>query len=85
MAVIRGELHDQRRDVLGEAMIVGRVVGEQHLCHAGDLRRRLGDRAAAGAGDQDMHVAAGLVGDLARGGDRVQGRGLQRAGCRVRR
>jgi hypothetical protein len=36
---------DQRRDILGQRMAIGRVVGEMDLAHAGDLRGFVGHRA----------------------------------------
>ena len=58
-------------------MIIGGIVGQQHLGGAGDLRRRLGDRPARGARHQDVHIAARRFRDLRCGGHRVEGRGLQ--------
>ncbi len=74
MRIFRGELDQQRRHILGEPVIIGRVVGEQHLSDPGDLRRRLGHGTAIRAGHQHIDLRAG---DLLGGGDRVQGRGLQ--------
>ena len=47
-------------------MIVGRIVGQQHLGHAADLRGGVGDGAAPVAGDQDMHIAAGRLSAISR-------------------
>ncbi len=66
--------HHQRRDILGQHMRIGRIVGHQHPGDAGDPRRRLGHRADAFAGDQRMHLA-----QLRGGGHRRQGRVLHRA------
>ena len=55
--VIGHQLRGERRDILGEAVPVGRVVGDMDLADAGDLRRRLGDRADALAGDEQMDLA----------------------------
>jgi hypothetical protein len=49
-------------------------VGQQHLRHAGDARRRVGRGARLPAGDQHTHLAAKLPGRR----DGVQRRGLQR-------
>ncbi len=65
---------DQRRDVLGQLVLVGGVVGQQDFRHARDLGRGVGDGLCAFAGDQHMDVAA----DLACGGDRVQRGGTER-------
>ena len=54
----------ERRDILGQAVAVGRVVGDMDLADAGDLRGRLGDAADALAGDEQMDLA-----ELRRGGD----------------
>ena len=48
---------DQRRDILGEAVAVSRIVGDMDLADAGDLRGRLGDGADARAGDEEMDLA----------------------------
>ena len=50
------QLHHQRRDVLGERMGIGRIVGDMHLADASDLRRRLRDAIDALAGDEQMHL-----------------------------
>jgi hypothetical protein len=42
------QLGDQRRDILGELVIVGRIVGDMDLADAGDLRGLLGDAADIG-------------------------------------
>src|SRR5581483_8768333 len=76
--VVRRQLDQQRRDVLGQAVGVGGIVGQAHLGDPGDFGGGLGDRGAAAAGDEDMHVGAGDPGDLGGGGDRVQRRRLQR-------
>src|SRR6202011_4594893 len=71
----RDELDEERGDILRQPMIVGRIVGEQHLAHPGDGRRGLGDRAAVLSGHQNVDVFAG---DLPRGGYGVEGRRLER-------
>src|SRR6185312_12488143 len=65
---------DQWRDVLGETIGVGGIVGDEHLGDAGDLGRGLGARTAILPGDQDVDVAA----DGAGGGDDVERRRLER-------
>ena len=52
-------------------LIVGGIVGQQYLGGAGDLRRRLGNRAAILAGDQNVDVAPRCLGDFRGGGHRV--------------
>ena len=68
------ERDDERRQRLGELMLVSRAVRDQHLLDAVELRGGIGDRAAAFAGDQHMHVAAERLG----GGQRLVGRILER-------
>ena len=75
MRVTPGELDDERRDILGEPVIVGGIIGEQHLPRAGDLGGGLGNGAAILAGHQDVEFGAG---DFLGGGDSVEGRRLQR-------
>ena len=67
VAVVRRQLDDERRDVLGQPVGVGRVLGLQHLGDAGDGGRRLGGFAGIAAGHQHVHVRA----HLGRGGDGV--------------
>ena len=69
-----GERDDQRRQRLGQRVLVGRRLGEQHLVDAVELGGRVRDRLRALAGDQHMHVAAHRL----RGGQRLGGRVLQR-------
>src|SRR5439155_1732501 len=78
MAVAGRQFYEQRRPILGDAVIVGGIIGQQYLGGAGDLRRRFGDRAAILAGDQDVDVAPRRFRDLRGGGHRVEGGGLQR-------
>src|SRR5262249_22721823 len=78
MAVSGRQLDDQRRPVFGNFMIVGGVIRQQYLGDAGDLRRRLGRGEAVLASDENMDVAAGSLGDFARGSDGVQRRRLHR-------
>ncbi len=73
-----GKADDQRRQVFGEPVIERGIVGEEDLGDAGDLCRRLGDPSAVFAGDEDVHLAPGLLGDLRGGGDGRQRRRLQR-------
>jgi len=70
-----GEFDDERRDILGEPVFVGVVVGEQHLSRSGDLGGGLGNGAAILAGHQNVDLAGG---DFDSGRDRVEGRRLQR-------
>ena len=51
------QLGDERRDILGQRVGVGRVVGDMDLADAGDLRGRLGDAADARAGDEQVDLA----------------------------
>ena len=70
----RRQRHDQRRQRLGQHVLVGRVVGEQHLGDAVELRGRFRDGARALARDQHMHRLAQRLG----GGERLVGRVLER-------
>ncbi len=74
MRIIRGQLDDQRRQVLGDAVRVFRRLRDQHLGDARDLGRGLGHLAAVVAGDQQVHIARQLL----RRGDRVERRALER-------
>jgi hypothetical protein len=74
MAVTGGQVGHQRRQVLGQAVGVGRVVGDPHPGDAGQLRRLLRGALAGRAGDQQVDLGA----DLAGGGHRVQGSRLDR-------
>ena len=56
-SMVAHQLGDQRRDILGQAVRVGRVVGDMDLADAGDLRGRLGDAADALAGDEQVDLA----------------------------
>ena len=66
--MVRHQRGRDRRDILGQLMLEMRAVGDMDLADAGDLRGRLGDRADARAGDQQMDFA-----QLRRGGHRRQG------------
>ena len=72
--VVAGERDDQRRDRLGELVLVGRGVGQQHLLDAVELGGGIGDGFAVLAGDQHVHVAAERLGR----GQRLVGRVLER-------
>src|SRR6185312_2118862 len=74
VAVAGRELDHQIGDVLGERMLIGLVVGEQHLGDAGDLGGSVGGRLCAGSCDQHMELAA----DCRGGGDGVERRSLER-------
>ena len=68
VAVVRRELHDQRRDVLGQPVGVGRILGLQHLGDA--LQIAAADLAASPQSlpaTSTVHVGV----HLARGGDGV--------------
>ena len=73
VAVALGKADQQGRQVLGDAVLVGRIVGVQDLAHAGDLRCGLGHRPGAGARHQHVDLAA----ERLRRGDRVEARPLQ--------
>jgi hypothetical protein len=55
--VMAHQVGHQRRDVLGQLVLVGGVVGQVDLADPGDLRRLLGHSAAAAAGDEQVHLA----------------------------
>ena len=76
MAVVLGQISDQRRDVLGQLVGVSRIVGDQYLGYAFDLCGCFADGSAAAAGYQHVDVATdGLGGNPLGGGDGVQGSG----------
>ena len=58
MAVILGETEDERGVVFRGCVFQRRRIGEQHFGDAGQLRGFVGDRAAIGADDQQVDVAA---------------------------
>ena len=64
---------DQRRHRLGEHVLEGASSATSTLATPGELRRRLGRRAAVLAGDQHMDLAA----DRGGGGQRLGGRVLE--------
>ena len=72
VAVALGERHDQRGEIFRDRVLVGRMLGEQHLGDARDLGARLGDGTAIRARDQEVDVAA----DRGGGGDGVERRAL---------
>jgi hypothetical protein len=74
MAIGRRQLDDELRQVLRQPMAIGRIVTEQHLGDAGDPGAGLRGRPAAGAGDEQMDLAA----DLRRGAHGVERRRLDR-------
>ena len=58
IGVIGGrERDDQRRQRLGQHVLVRRAVGEQHLGHAVELGGGFGSGPRALAGDQHVHSA----------------------------
>ncbi len=73
MRVILGELDDERRHILGETVVVGGIVREQHFPDPGDLGRGFCHRVAVFPGHQDVDV---LASDFLGRGDGVEGRGL---------
>ena len=66
--IFAGQRDEQRRQRLGEAMGVGRIVGDPHLGDAVELGRGFRRRADILAGDQHMHRRAELLG----GGERAR-------------
>ena len=60
----RHQLGDERRDIFGQIVIEGGVVGDMHLADACNLRGFLGHRIDARTGDEQMDFAK-----LRRGGD----------------
>ena len=69
-----GQRNDERGGRLRQHVRVGGRVREQHLLDAVELGGGVGDRLAARAGDEDVHVAAERLG----GGQRLVGRVLER-------
>ena len=55
--VIAHQLDDQRRDILGERMRIGGVVGDMDLADAGDLGGFGGDAVDALTRDEQMDFA----------------------------
>ena len=51
------QLRRDRRDILGEAVVQVRGVGDMHLADPRDLRGRIGDRADIAPGDERMDLA----------------------------
>ena len=72
---------DQRGERLGQHVLVGGAVGEQHLLDAVELGRGVGDGLGVLAGDQHVDSAA----ERLRGGQRLVGGVLERSCCRARR
>ena len=70
----RRQRDHERRQRLRQHVLVGRVVGEEHLRDAVELRRRFGDGARALARHQHMHGLAERLG----GGERLVGGVLER-------
>ena len=60
-------------EVLGELVLVGGVLGRQHLVDARHRRRLRGDAARVGRRDEQVHLAA----DLGRGRDHARRRRAQ--------
>ena len=67
MAVVGRELHHQGRDVLGDPVCIGRILGLQDLGDAGNGGGRFGGITAVAASHQHGDVGA----HLPRGGDGV--------------
>ena len=57
MRIALGELDEERRQIFGEPMVIGRIVGEQHVPDAGSFGRHFGDGAAILAGNQNIGLA----------------------------
>ena len=74
VAMAADQIGGDGRDILGQIVPVGGIVGDVDLDSAGDLRGRLGDGADALAGDEQMHFA-----ELRGGGDGGEGRVLHLA------
>ena len=51
------QIGDQGRDIFGERMAIGGVVGDMDLADAGDLRSRLGHARHAFPSDEQMDLA----------------------------
>ncbi|OIQ69513.1 hypothetical protein GALL_488840 [mine drainage metagenome] len=68
-----GQAGHQQRQRLGQAMGIGRILGQQHLGDAGDGGGGLGHRAGRLAGDQHMHLAQAGGGGHGMQGGRLQG------------
>ncbi len=72
--IILGEAHDESGEGLRNRMRVERVVGDEHLLHAVELRGGFGHRVAALTGHENDDIAA----ELRSGGDGLRGRVVQR-------
>ncbi|KAF1854083.1 hypothetical protein Lal_00005300 [Lupinus albus] len=62
VAIAGSERHQQGCDRLGQSVLVGGIVGEQHLGDAGQLRGLLRGWGGVAAGDQEVDIAAELAG-----------------------
>src|SRR5208283_118512 len=69
-----GQGDDQRRNRLGQHVLVGGRIRQQDLLDAVELGRGLGGRPAVMTGDENVHVGAERLG----GGQRLCGRIFQR-------
>ena len=69
--VARRQRDDERRHRLGQHVLVGRILRDQHLGNAGELRRSLGRRTAILAGDENVDLGADCRGCGQRLGGRV--------------
>src|SRR5215469_8364459 len=74
MRIILGERNDQRGNIFSESVVVGSVIGEQHLSDAGNLGGDVGRGAAVFSRHEDIDIRPG---DLLGGGYGVERGGLQ--------
>ncbi len=62
VGITLADLGDQGRNILRQVVLVGLVVGHQHLIDAGHLGGRLGGRATVLAGNQNIDITANGLG-----------------------
>src|SRR3546814_16805756 len=55
--MVAHQLHDQRRDIFCQSMLISGVIGDMHLGNASDFCCLFAYAAAALASDQEMHFA----------------------------
>src|SRR5271170_690150 len=75
--VTGGERNDQRRQRLGQAMRVERIVRHSHFRHALELSGHRGGGGDVLAGDKHVDRTS----ELERGGERARGRVVQLSAC----